>query len=237
MSERSDVSHPFAITRENLMLGPILVSDFDGTITRQDFFWLAINHLLPPGTPNFWDHYRDGTLTHFEAMQAYYAAIRTSEQDVLNMLDGIDIDPRFAESIDALRAAGWEICVVSNGCDWYIRRLLARVRVEVPVLTSPSRFVEGQGLLMEQPVDSPFHEPTLGIDKSAVVRHFLQQNRRVIFAGNGLPDAPAARLVTPQCRFGTGDLAELFDREGVAYRPFEWWSEIADALLADRPSP
>ena len=53
----------------------ILVSDFDGTMTRRDFYQLAVERLLPPDVPNYWAEYRAGRMTHFEALQAYFAAI------------------------------------------------------------------------------------------------------------------------------------------------------------------
>ena len=55
------------------------VRDFDGTLTRHDFFRLALDRLLPPGVPDHWQEYRAGRLTHFEAMRRYYASIRASE--------------------------------------------------------------------------------------------------------------------------------------------------------------
>ena len=55
-----------------------LVSDFDGTLTRFDFFRLALERLVPPGQPDYWQEYRAGRLTHFQAMQRYYASIRAS---------------------------------------------------------------------------------------------------------------------------------------------------------------
>ena len=32
----------------------VLVSDFDGTMTRRDFYQLVAERLLPPGTPDYW---------------------------------------------------------------------------------------------------------------------------------------------------------------------------------------
>src|ERR1700730_11969576 len=60
-----------------MLAGPVgtLVSDFDGTLTRHDFFRLAVEHLMPAGVPDYWQEYREGRMTHFEAMQAYYGAI------------------------------------------------------------------------------------------------------------------------------------------------------------------
>ena len=43
----------------------------------------------------------------------------------------------------------------------------------------------GKGLLMEMPTGSPFWSRTLGIDKTAVVRHWLTEEHTVAFAGDG----------------------------------------------------
>ena len=76
----------------------VLVSDFDGTMTARDFFKLAIEHLLPrpaSGCPvtNFWREYRAGRITHFEALQRYFAEIRRSEAEVLAFVDRMELDP------------------------------------------------------------------------------------------------------------------------------------------------
>jgi 2-hydroxy-3-keto-5-methylthiopentenyl-1-phosphate phosphatase len=48
----------------------VLVSDFDGTMTRHDFYQLAAASLVPPETPDHWARYRAGAITHFEALRA-----------------------------------------------------------------------------------------------------------------------------------------------------------------------
>jgi glycerol-1-phosphate dehydrogenase [NAD(P)+] len=173
----------------------ILVSDFDGTMTRNDFYRLAIESLVPPGTPDFWQEYRSGACTHFEALRRYFATIRKSESEVLEVVDRMELDPKLSDAVSNLRQAGWRVVVASAGCDWYIRRLLAKADVEVEVHANPGRFETGRGLLMEMPVDSPFQSKTLGVDKARIVRRFLDEGWKVAFAGDGFPDAESARLV------------------------------------------
>ncbi len=97
--------------------------------------------------------------------------------------------------------------------------------------SNPGRFEAGQGLLMEMPTGSPFLSPTLGVDKARVVRRHLDEGRTVAFAGDGFPDAEAARLVPAGLRFARADLADVLGREGLAYHRFETWSDIAAVLL------
>lgn len=211
-----------------------LFSDFDGTMTRHDFYRLAIEALLPPGTPDYWAMYRAGTVTHFEGLRRYFAAIRASEDDVLAVVERMELDPGLPAAVASLQDAGWHVVVTSAGCDWYIRRLLGAAGVAVEVHANPGRFVAGQGLLMEMPKGSPFLSATLGVDKAAVVRANLESGRPVAFAGDGYPDAEAARLVPGDRRFARGALATVLAEEGSPFRPFENWSDIARVLLTRR---
>jgi 2-hydroxy-3-keto-5-methylthiopentenyl-1-phosphate phosphatase len=209
----------------------ILVSDFDGTMTRHDFYKLAIELLLPPNVTDYWARYRTGAITHFEALRSYFADIRASEDEVLAVVQQMELDSKLASAVESLRRAGWSVVVTSAGCDWYIRRLLAAAKVDVEVYANPGRFVPGKGLLMEMPIETPFLSPTLGIDKARVVHGYLGAGQTVAFAGDGFPDAEAARLVPAEWRFARGDLAEVLSSEGMPFHSFNTWSDISDNLL------
>src|SRR4051812_4845694 len=107
----------------------LFVTDFDGTMTRHDFYRLAAESLLPPDLPDYWAEYRAGRITHFEALRAIFASIRADEPAVRAVVDRMDLDPGVARSLNRLNAAGWDVVVTSAGCDWYIRILLDRAGV------------------------------------------------------------------------------------------------------------
>ena len=218
-------------TSRGINRGGVLVSDFDGTMTRHDFYKLAIELLLPVDVPDYWAEYRAGAISHFEALRRYFAAIRASEADVLAVAQRMGLDPQLPMAVESLRRAGWRVVVTSAGCDWYIRRLLAQVDVEVEIHANPGRFETGKGLLMEMPTGSPYWSPTLGVDKTGVVREFLNQGLTVAFAGDGFPDAEPARLVTADLRFARSDLADVLRGEQLPFHPYDSWSDIASRLL------
>jgi 2,3-diketo-5-methylthio-1-phosphopentane phosphatase len=208
----------------------LFVTDFDGTMTRHDFYRLAAESLLPPDLPDYWAEYRAGRMTHFQALQAIFASIRADEATVRAVVDRMGLDPGVSRSLARLRAAGWDVVVTSAGCAWYIKILLDRAGVEVPVWSNPGRFEEGRGLLMELPPRGPYFSHELGVDKAAVVRRGVAAGKRVAFAGDGFPDIDAARLVDAKLRFAHGDLARALEAEGMPFRSYDSWSEIADGL-------
>jgi 2,3-diketo-5-methylthio-1-phosphopentane phosphatase len=216
--------------------GSLLVTDFDGTMTSQDFYKLAARSLLPPELPDYWAEYRAGRLTHFQALQAIFASIRADDMAVRAVVEQMDLDPDVPCALRQLERAGWEVVVTSAGCEWYIHILLGEAGVNLPVWSNPGTFEPGRGLLMDLPTSSPFFSPSLGIDKAAVVRHGLARRRRVAFAGDGFPDVDAALLVAAELRFARGDLARVLSRKGLTYNRFERWSEIAEILSRNSPT-
>lgn len=211
--------------------GPVLVSDFDGTMTRHDFYGLAIEKLLPADTPDYWAEYRNGSMTHFEALRRYFAAINKSEDEVLAVVRQMELDPALGPAVAALRRAGWKVVVTSAGCEWYIRRLLSAAGVDVEVYANPGRFEAGRGLVMEVPLGSPWLSAALGVDKTAIVRELVAAGRKVAFAGDGFPDVEPARLVPGNRRFARADLADVLGQEGLAFHRFDAWSDIPPVLL------
>jgi 2-hydroxy-3-keto-5-methylthiopentenyl-1-phosphate phosphatase len=209
----------------------VLITDFDGTISRTDFFELAVDRFVRDNARTHWHYYTSGRITHFEAMRRIYAQIRCDEETLRATVRDMNVDPRFADCVAELRVGGWDVIVVSAGCDWYIDQVLRETGAVVNLVTNPSRFEPNTGLIMEPPVESPFFSPTHGIDKRGVVQDALERYRRVAFAGNGKPDLDAALLAPAETRFACGWLADEFERRTVPFRRFNSWCEVADSLL------
>lgn len=210
---------------------PVLVTDFDGTLTEHDFYKLLRERLLPADVPDFWDAYRRGDLTHFEALQSFFAAARPGEEALRELLDDMNLEPRLAAGLTRLEQAGWTVIVVSNGCQWYIDQLLARAGVDLEVHANPGVIREGR-LHMQWPEGTLYPSAETGISKAAVVSAFAREGRRVAFAGDSMPDLEAALLVPPDRRFARSQLAQALAERGEQFRPFARWLDIAE-ILAD----
>ncbi len=147
----------------------ILITDFDGTITRHDFYDLVVSRFLDDSLPDYWSQYYTGQITHFEAMRAIFSHIRCSEGELRELVQRMDPDPGLAAAVTALHDAGWDVEVVAAGSTWYINQILNGAGVSVAVHASPGTFHPDRGLVMELPETSPYCSGASGIDKAAVV--------------------------------------------------------------------
>ncbi len=208
-----------------------MVSDFDGTMTRFDFFEVARRYLPSAADHDYWQDYLDGKISHFDALASIFAAIRTDYEGMDDVMARMELDPTLLDSIIRLEEAGWKIIVASAGCGWYIKRLLKNVGLSLEVHANPGVFTPENGLRLTLPTDSRYFSSDRGIDKEAIVRAALADDPNAAFAGDGRPDIEAAMHVSGNRLFARGMLADHLRKEDRPFHLFENFKQIADTLL------
>jgi len=211
------------------MRDKILVSDFDGTMTECDFFNIALSH-LPPSSATPWIRYEQGLTSHFNALAEIFSKLKIDEQEFDAMLTELRVENNIADELDHLLQAGWSLVIASAGCAYYIDRILLRSGIKVTTYANPGNFIPFKGLFMKQPLNSQFYATDTGIDKSSVVRHYLDQGYETAFAGDGRPDLAPALQVTPELRFAKGWLAGELENRHEPFVRFDRWSDIVGFL-------
>lgn len=208
----------------------ILVSDFDGTMTRHDFYDLVCERFPETQSHVFWQQYIDGKCTHFEALAQIFSRIRCPESVLWEVMDDMELDPALPEVLQTLQAHGWQVKVASAGCAWYIDRLFKRAGISLEVHANAGVFTPETGLTLSLPVHDPFLLRETGVDKCGIVQHALDNADVVAFAGDGRPDLSSALLVKPGMRFARGWLSGALSEQGEGYHPFSSWTQILEQL-------
>jgi HAD superfamily phosphoserine phosphatase-like hydrolase len=210
---------------------PILISDFDGTLTNRDYFQLILERFRPPEAMEIWDSYKSGRLTHFEAIAGVFGALRTDLAGAEALVRELEPSPGLGQAVHRLQNAGWELQIASAGCGWYIERFLAWQGITAEFHACPGEFDPERGLIMRPATDSPFASAAHGIDKPAVVRAALARDPVVAVAGDSGTDHDGILLVPSERRFARRWLAADLGDAGEGFHAFEHWPEIVDILL------
>lgn len=212
--------------------GPrVFVSDFDGTMTGVDFFDVVLNHVPPDAMPDFWGQCVAGEITHVEALSSIFQHATHDERELRSWLPETRLDPDTCKAYEILQQKGWDLVVVSAGCQWYIMELLSALPSQVKVVANPGEVAQDRGLWMGWPAaDVPWYSAHFGIEKAALIRVLQQSGKQVAFAGDGRPDLTAAREVPAEFRFARTWLAEQLTAQNLGFLPFERWSDIANHL-------
>lgn len=171
------------------------VTDFDGTISDRDFFWLAIDDILGREALHYWQEYVDGRATHFEALRSMFARIHIPEDRLNALIDTINIDPYFEAVAAFCKEKDIPLFICSAGCDYYISRKIGPLikKYDIKLVTNHADYAPETGLVLSPPPEtSPYFDADVGISKLSVVERQKADGREVVFAGDGYPDIPAA---------------------------------------------
>ncbi len=203
--------------------GFALVTDFDGTVSADDFFNLIADRFLDEKALAPWQEYLSGRKSHFDALNEIFSALRilSSEKELHEAVLAIPVDPAFITVAGFCRQRGFPVYVCSAGCDYYIKLLIGDLlqKYSLHLVTNNCSFVPGQGLLMSKPpADDPFYDTNTGISKAAVVKMLKTEGFKVIYAGDGRPDFAAAKVA--DVVFARKTLLELCRGQGIKTQPF-----------------
>lgn len=223
-----------------LRAGDLVLSDFDGTVTLRDTGWVVFDAL---GLKEAWDweyRWRDGEISSMECLAGQWGLVDVPREELLEIVDNAGLDEAFGEFVKRARAAGAEVVVLSDGLDFYLDRMLARVGFSIcPEDPEPgddsclTRYVN-HGEFTEEGIQITFPHRDADCDlcgncKSAHLERLRRCFERVIYIGDGYSDrCPAERS---DLVFAKDHLAQLLDEKGLLYLPFESFDDIIEAMF------
>ena len=171
-----------------------LVSDFDGTISDNDFFYHIAEQYFDQKMLEPWQEYLSGQKKHFDALNEMFGNLRISESELHDFILGINIDKTFYDLADFCKQKNIPIYICSAGCDYYIKILLKDVikKYNIKIVSNSGEYSPEHGLKMLP--NKQFFDENLGISKVNLIKYLKENNYYVVFCGDGPPDIEPAIL-------------------------------------------
>ncbi len=211
----------------------LLQCDFDATLTVGDVSYVVLDHFVTGDWRPILHDYIAGRITVEECMTGVFAMARATPEQVEHFVaatDKIVMRPGIENLYAYCRARGIDLAVISNGMEFYIRRILARVGWRDVEIHAASADITPQGIFLH--FTDPDGTPIMDGFKAAWARNLRERGYdRVYFAGDGPADVAPSHDADHV--FATGRLLAACEQEGLACTPFEDLHEIVTWLEAD----
>lgn len=194
-----------------------LVSDFDGTISNDDFFYYVAEKYLTPADLKPWYAYMQGKKGHFAALQEIYGKLRVKESALQKFIRQIRIDKHFAAVAALCCEQSLPLYICSAGCDYYIKIVLGEImrKYQIKLITNYAAYSAEHGLQLQKPdKNSWYYDEDLGVSKTKTVEVLQQLGYFVIYCGDGIPDLGAAAVADKV--FARKTLLEKCSAAGIA---------------------
>lgn len=203
--------------------------DFDGTITKLD----VTDHMLARFADPSWERieadWQAGRITAAACMRSQVSLINASDAALDAALDAIELDEGFVDFASWGEARRIPVIVVSDGVDYFIRRILARHGLgHLPLI---SNRLAGDALQrsLEQPWSKAGCAAGSGVCKCAVLASDTGHGPSV-FVGDGRSDFCASARA--DILFAKSHLARYAATRGQPHHPFETFHDVRDRLAA-----
>ncbi|MGC2035303.1 MAG: HAD-IB family phosphatase [Thermoplasmata archaeon] len=186
-----------SIVRPGRRVGrPVVVSDFDGTLTGNDLGTLVLQRFGLPGWERHDELFDKGLIRIDELIQKQSAMIRARSQgEILRYVAPLSrFRPGMGRLLQACARRGVDLVVASAGIDFCIRQAFRSNGLAMPKLYCPRTTFARSGLRVVMPFSPRLLERTgdrPSVDqnfKRAVVDLYQSRGRKVIFIGDGTTD-------------------------------------------------
>src|SRR3954449_6512793 len=199
--------------------------DFDGTISTADVGMHVLTRAGAPEWLQLHDQYERGEIGSRECIFDQWALVEGDEASLRAIAAEVPLDPGVGPLVDALRAAGAELTVVSDGFGFYVQDAVRSFGLDV--LTNAVDFTTRDLLFPNEDRCCPC--ASCGTCKQAPIKDAHHRGQTTMLIGDGASDRKAALLA--DVVFAKDALASWCGSFGIDYVPFETLGDVHRVLF------
>lgn len=204
------------------------VSDFDGTISKKDFYWIVIEKYFPEGS-DMVKQWKEGEIKDIDFLSTVFSSIHQNEAQIIEDVLEIPIDEHVPEFIKKVQEHGGDFYILSAGTDYYINYILDHYNIKNVTVLSNKGYYEDQNIHLHIDPEHRYHSDRYGIDKATVLEELKQQYETIHFAGDSEPDSHPA--VHADVTFAKAALPGILSSKGVPHITVDNFKDIEAELI------
>ena len=211
----------------------VLISDFDGTISKKDFFYMVIDTLLKDKKDALapWQDYLNGKIKHIDALTGIFSQIHLTQAELDKFISTIEVDSYFYDTAQYCMDKKIPFYICSAGTNYYIKKRIfsSLQKYNITLISNDATYSQQDGMkLVAPPESSPYYNANTGISKEKIVQKLKNENFFTIYAGDGKPDLKASKIA--DVVFAKDMLLELCKKENIKTKPFNNFNDILNYI-------
>ncbi len=206
----------------------LIFTDFDGTLAQNDVGDAFIKTFGDwPECEKAVQRWLRGEVSSREYYETATATVRVQREQLNGFCDAQPLASGFLEFAAFCRQQNWPLVVLSDGLDYYIRRLLSRHELDLPVFANHLEFAPPDRIT----ISFPYFVHSCGKCancKGYHVRRLAGAQGEIVYIGDGYSDrcgAQEANII-----FAKHDLAKWCEENRRRYFQYENFEQVLSRL-------
>ncbi|MGC8870658.1 MAG: MtnX-like HAD-IB family phosphatase [Brevinematia bacterium] len=203
----------------------VFTSDFDGTISLRDFYWIVIDKYLGKEYIELYNQWQSKKIKDVDFLNMVFNNINKDYETILKDIHSIPIDDRAIEFINWFTQEVGEFYIVSAGCRYYIEILVEKygIKDKVKIIANPGYYENGN-IYMVPDKTTEYYSEVFGVDKGKAVEVIKRNADFLFFAGDSRPDYYAA--IVADYVFAKNQLADILREQKIKFFEFKDFKDI-----------
>lgn len=216
----------------------IIVSDFDGTITKTDTLSKFLEDYADPKWLDIENDWRDGKFGSQECLVRQFELVPNLTPELIDgFLDTMEIDEGFIPFCRQAKKLNVPIVILSDGLDYFINRILEKHGLDfINVITNHAYFEQTSKFkgefVIEFPNDSRHCTNDAGTCKCKAVRNLKKLYKTVVYVGDGASDFCVSK--EPDIVYAKAGLAEYCKNNNIRFKKYGTYSDIKNSLFEQK---
>ncbi|EWG10093.1 MtnX-like HAD-IB family phosphatase [Cytobacillus firmus] len=203
------------------------VSDFDGTISKRDFYLIMMDKYFPEGR-SLMPKWKAGEIRDIDFLNKVFTSINQDEERIISDIYSIEIDEYVPDFIEKIQQNGGDFYILSAGTDYYIHHILKKFGVKGVQVFSNEGYYHEKNVHMNIDKNHQHYHEQYGIDKSKVIQDLKKEYETVFFIGDSEPDSHPAEHA--DITFAKNGLQDLLREKGIRFVPVKEFTEVEEYL-------
>ncbi len=208
----------------------VIVSDFDGTITKKDTLYAFLLENAPNNEVNrIGQEWEIGNINSQECIIQEFNLIPNINEEMINrFIDKIELDEGFIYFNKQRIKANIDFVIVSDGLDYFINKILDKYNLNnFEVITNHAEFKKGK-FEITFPNNSNSCKINAGTCKCKAIENLKKNYKTIYYCGDGVSDYCVANKADKT--FAKSKLAKYCAKNNIAYKEFSNFKDIWDEL-------
>ena len=136
----------------------VLISDFDGTISKKDFFYMVTDTVLKNKKDALlpWQDYLNGKIKHIDAMTGIFSQIHLTQDELDKFISTIEIDPYFYDTAKYCVEKNIPFYICSAGTNYYIKKRISDTlsKYNIILVSNDATYSQQNGMKLIAPEET-----------------------------------------------------------------------------------
>ena len=206
-----------------------IVSDFDGTITKEDGLYNFIERYAKGNWQKVEQAWVNGEISSKECLIREFKLVPDlSEELIADFVKSVEIDEYFKDFYQTITEKNIDFYIVSDGIDYFIDKILHQNGLDNVKVISNHGYFRGEFFEITFPNDFSECKNNSGTCKCNVLSSLRKNYRKIIYIGDGVSDFCVAHKA--DILYAKSKLAEYCKNEKINYIKYSSFNDIIPSM-------